>query len=1304
MKNIIERIHQRTTEYSHPSQATTTANALDLLSSGIYTEEERFIFELLQNAVDSYDAQHQTNLSIKIVLADNLLIFMHNGTPFSEKDLESLCDIGNGNKMRDPGKIGYKGIGFKSVFMHSHRVSILTNGICFKFDKEACEAIAKSKGAEYKDVKMPWQIIPILADVPSDIKTDGFNVITYIETSNRKSLKRKVEKLLNDTRFLLFLKVEDLNISFWNEGEEVLNLSKKQTDDILTLSKNGESQTNWLIHSTEVKLTSEVKDALVHDSKTPTKLKESESVEISFAAALDKDKNIIPIKNALMYTYLPTSFSFGLNFIVNANFITDAGRQQIVKDCAWNEFIFTQIPGCYLKWIEEKVAEKYSDWFKVLPVRTNNDDELSEAYAKALTKALETIPFVKTIKCENLLLNEALVDNVGLVSAIPNEIFDTFVQTEVSKDVSINTLVSLEVGKTLQTIYGIANVSPSHVHTILEKANDYLEDFSDEEALVFLSWLKALSQDYGIDFKNAVSCMSILYDDDNNLIEPVSSFFPSDYSDENPDISADAKIIRKSLAELFTDDLMDWLKELGVQEMSNLSVIEKVLCERNYVISENAIKVLRFIFECNKKENIFKHIDKNRLSNLKVLTISKTLKNASELYLSNIYNPICKIQDTYSGDIFVSDEYPINNTECAEWSLFLRKLGCKDDIGLSLVQYDEMSWVMQSPEIRACVLRAKRTEYNTSYWGDKYYLGCAGGICVWAMSSPLIADDVATQMHDFYIQFWSRIFAKAVPNKKADYIFGKTGCGYTKSAILSESSYLGQSFLEWFVNYKKILPSTDGRMLFAKELLVNSEYNKKTFGSYFPVLAIKEELTKEWTERLSFKKELSLSEYLDVLSRISEDKIKEQISENKDRINRIYERISDTFDFSEGSSNFREARNWGQSHKILSKEGSFESPESLYLLSSNLSGVELENQVFHGKHLENDRFASFMIALGVNMITNYHVEGLENVKRASEINDILVQKESFLTSVAKGDSFTEKAWQEARTEMHDAITSLEFYQSDSICLCFGRQKFTKSTYAKGKKFYFVDKFGLANQELLHGTIMDALDIPRKIRTIFLTILQMNDFSELKEYIEQKGYDASFVEEPKEMLPEKTQTVVIGGENPSLGGLTQAEMRNALEEAKETILQKLSNDGFDISKKVWDGWTCIDGITKEGIEYPLVIRSNKSQRNTCLSPSDWNQLMKPNAMFAVVTSNGIGTISLREILKSKEKISIKFSSDNIDDFKHTRELAQVFTYFKGIQFDFESYINPVINQWERFLAPELSTGELPQSASPFALPE
>ena len=38
------------------------------LSSGIYTEEERFIFELLQNAVDSNDEMTNDTLTIKIMI------------------------------------------------------------------------------------------------------------------------------------------------------------------------------------------------------------------------------------------------------------------------------------------------------------------------------------------------------------------------------------------------------------------------------------------------------------------------------------------------------------------------------------------------------------------------------------------------------------------------------------------------------------------------------------------------------------------------------------------------------------------------------------------------------------------------------------------------------------------------------------------------------------------------------------------------------------------------------------------------------------------------------------------------------------------------------------------------------------------------------------------------------------------------------------------------------------------------------------------------------------------------------------
>lgn len=315
------------------------------------------------------------------------------------------------------------------------------------------------------------------------------------------------------------------------------------------------------------------------------------------------------------------------------------------------------------------------------------------------------------------------------------------------------------------------------------------------------------------------------------------------------------------------------------------------------------------------------------------------------------------------------------------------------------------------------------------------------------------------------------------------------------------------------------------------------------------------------------------------------------------------------------------------------------------------------------------------------------------------------RKIDFLTVAAVGNAFAQESWNEAKSKMNAAIDELEFFRAEFINVCYGDQSFPKTAYSVGKKFYFVSKFGLTNQELLHEAIIKAIGFPAKSRTIFLTILQMEDLEELKEYLKQKGYDISFVQIPKDVVPvEHTPKPIMGGETAPYGGMTKEEMRIILEEAKDSVLQKLERDGYDTSHKQWDGWTCIDGVAKDGVEYPLVIRSNKSHRNTCITPTDWNQLMKPNAMFAVVTNGGIGTICFRDVLKTKENITIRFSSNNIDLDKHITELSRVFTYFKGIQFDFESYIPATINRWERFMAPEQHTGELPKAVSPLELPE
>lgn len=1300
MKEIIDRIYKRTTEYSHPSQATTIANSLELLSSGIYTEEERFVFELLQNAVDSCD-EVAGGLDVKIIIGNGRLVFMHNGKAFSERDLEGLCDIGNGNKMNDAKKIGYKGIGFKSVFMHSKRVTVITDDTCFRFDEAACKALSAELGKEYYNVKMPWQIIPIISEIPIGIDYSHYNVTTILEVSNTEKLLKKVHKLLSDARFLLFLKVSNLKVSLFDINNEILTLSKTQDGNILTLAKNNIPQTRWLMFAEDVTIPTEVKEDLNHDAKTPSKLKESDSVEISFAISLDDEGHIVPLKDAVIYTYLPTSFSFGFDFIVNANFITDAGRQQLIKDCDWNKFIFSQIPILFLNWIKDEVAPNHKDWYKILLPLTKDSDELSVAYSSNMDYALQTIPFVRSMTGKQTCISQALFDKFSFHNSLPSESFCSFIKHELNISEPYESIVPTMAGKYLLK-YGISVLGKSHIEKFLQNSIIYLKSLKDEEYIVFAKWLKDATELRSSSFDNILSYSHILPCEDGELHEPIKVFFYSEYMPYD-EIVGDAFVLRSSFGQAIPSDLTSWLKELGVQEMSKISIINKVICEADYITKDNAIKALTFVFKANQQDNIFGSIPSHRLENLKLLTTGGNLRYASELYLSDIYNPVCKLQKGYRDDIFVTDLYLTNYRETSEWMLFFKKLGVNDDVSLLRIKYGEGSWPMRNYRISSLVSLAKNTEYNP--WGTrKYYLGCGGPVSINVNSSPLL-NPYSNHTHEFYENFWGRIFSQPFVREQEN-IYGPTGYGWSKTVSLSSSKYLGQTFVDWILMTFKVIPASDKQLYTINDVLINSKSNKDLFGKYFPVISINGIISDEWLNRLPLKKDLSLNDYLNILDNISKDDEKEQINDNIQRITRIYDRIADEgYDLTEDSYDFNILRVWGKTHKILSSEKEFEYPCDLCLISSRLSGVDLDNQVYHRKNQENDRFASLMIALGVNMITDHRVEGLENAVSQNSINESLLNKKEFFATLTLNGETSKQKWDEAVEKMHASISAIRFYGVSSIQVIYGKQSIEKAVYVSNSNLYFVGKFGLAVQELLHDDIVRLIGLHKNDSSTFLTLMRMRDFDEMIEYLKLKGYSTQYISCP--MPLEKTvedPNAVMKGEDAPNGELSNEQKRVYLEEAKDAILLQLSCDGFDTSNYKWDGWTCIDGVKKDGKEYPLVIRSNKSGRNTVLSASDWDQLMKKNAMFVVNTNSGIGTVNFKQLLRSKDNITIRFGSENIDEANRISKLAEAFAFFKGMQFDFESYIRPTISRWQSFMAPELETGEQAVANPSIPLPE
>lgn len=76
-----------------------------------YADPVHFVFELIQNAED------QEATIARFSLQDNVIVFEHNGKPFSQGDVKRITGWGQSDKPNQANKIGRFGIGFKSVFV-----------------------------------------------------------------------------------------------------------------------------------------------------------------------------------------------------------------------------------------------------------------------------------------------------------------------------------------------------------------------------------------------------------------------------------------------------------------------------------------------------------------------------------------------------------------------------------------------------------------------------------------------------------------------------------------------------------------------------------------------------------------------------------------------------------------------------------------------------------------------------------------------------------------------------------------------------------------------------------------------------------------------------------------------------------------------------------------------------------------------------------------------------------------------------------------------------------------------------------
>ena len=1276
MSTFIQQLFNKRSNYNDPDQATMQENSLEKLSSGIYTEGDRFVFELLQNAVDAHSANDGLDISIR--MQDGYLIFMHNGDVFTDNDIDGICFVGRkGEKVRNAKKIGYKGIGFKSVFGISSKVFIHTGNQCFRFDKDYWKNYWRvhwnssfgdiARASEYT---MPWQVIPIESELPISVDKGNAHVATYIavDHEDEHKLMESVKGLMKSCRFLIFLKDANIKMTFTYQGMTQCSIEKRTLNGEVALYVDGREDSRWMVYQNpevQLNLTEEQKKRIEKHKSTPDKLKNATSFDLSFAIAIE-DGKLKKVDDAVLYTYLPTSYSFGegFPFLVNANFITDEGRQHLDVDAEWNKVLISKIPAEYLRWIAT-LSKKHSNYCEVLPKKSyGSGNDLLAAYEHAMKEAIANIAFIPAIKSSDLLkASEALIDRIGLSSQIAPSILLDYINRSKGARLSADSIVANK-GVSILKSYGVTAFEKDDLKGLFEDDNTF-HDISIEEDTNLVRFLHR----YFIENKSEQDSLQtiltdtkFLLDTNSSLVTPTELQFPSDFENE---FSDDAIILNEELYQNFgglDSDICKWLNKLGIQEASDISIIEKVICKSGYVTEANAIEVGKYLFKVyNKRQNLFDEVSSYTLANIRLLTKGGSLIASKDAYLGSVYKPDVDLEPIYHKDIYLSEEYIENKKEIDSYKVFFCKLGVAQSLELSMRQFqcDECENIAHLSRI----IKESKKEYWLSYNGSKYYFNPSYFSVYYA---PLLSFDT----NDFELSrlVWS-IILKAPRSIDSGYEYIEGSSGFFSRTLLYRSYSNQRTFIDDMINNVQKLPATDGTMRLSSNLFYNSDINLSLAGDYLPIIDVDCVIDESWESTLQLKKDLAISDLLEVLAKISNDE--DNIDNNKERIIKIYERIVELGIKPDPIQN--KIKTWAQNAKILSRGGEFLQPQDMSYIT--LDGFRDQNQVYIGKCNNRDGVLNLMSLMGVKIITEDNVTPqFDGLSPNSDISNRLLSTLPALVVLAR-DCNERKTYQECKGILQKKIEDTLFYQCESIALAYddSGDTISKITFAQDGKFYFTGELRPAKMEPLLHPLCSYLGIRGKERELFV-IMTEPEFSGIIEYLEDKEYDVEDIK--AELVPVTTtggSTVSVGGQ---IGGsIDKASQIADSKEAKDLILAKLDEEGFDVSNADAN-WSVIKGVTRDGNAYPLVVKSCKNWNHELfLNPDEWRELFKPNSMLWLHLGNRVVVpIKAHELFTDQDKLTLTFDTVNLMMDDRINKIMEVMHYFNNVHLDVAT-LNP-----------------------------
>lgn len=334
-KDLVTRLHNDIMNYP-PGAGQKIVKMLDTLKNQLTASgKEIFIYELLQNANDypQINDGNKQPVDVEFHITLTSLVFMHTGASFNEKNIAAICSINDKEKDTNRDTIGYKGIGFKTVFVDNENVYLQSAGYSFRFDKQASKDI----------VDTAWQILPIWTQfselTPAEkaiFKLAGtdFRVKFALTPTRRETLRdipnsyeQMFRKIFANERVILFIP---------NLASVKVYLHGTNIPDIICNQSSGKWQVDSFEDTIDEDITSLINKDIEDQEKQgglkiPTKYFDFKQTKVSFACEIDAEHHRLkPVQDSCLYCYLPAKEAkWGLKFLLNTDMIPNGARDNI---------------------------------------------------------------------------------------------------------------------------------------------------------------------------------------------------------------------------------------------------------------------------------------------------------------------------------------------------------------------------------------------------------------------------------------------------------------------------------------------------------------------------------------------------------------------------------------------------------------------------------------------------------------------------------------------------------------------------------------------------------------------------------------------------------------------------------------------------------------------------------------------------------------------------------------------------------------------------------------------------------------